>query len=80
MVVEHYWLSGQVLVLDSPETNIFPSAGDESVGFGGAELDGEDVEVGDLFGEELWFSREFDVCDVEHEDGLAFVGVESDHG
>lgn len=79
VVVEHDWRAGKMLIFDSPKPDVFFTAGDQFIGLYWAELDGEDVEVADLFGQQFGLFVCLYFADVEDEDGLAFIGIQSDH-
>lgn len=72
VVVEDDGRTRKVLVLDSPETDVFLAAGDELLSVDWGEFYGDYVEIAELFGNELRFSGNLDLADVEEQDGLTF--------
>lgn len=70
----------EVLVLHPPESNVFLPARDQFIGVDRAELNGEDIEVTDLLGQQFGLSFRFDLTDIEDKYGLSFIRIESHHG
>jgi hypothetical protein len=68
-----------MLVLHSPEPDVFLAAGDELVGVDWAKLDGQDVEIADLLGQQLGLFVCFNLADIKDENGLSLVGIEPHH-
>lgn len=68
-----------MLVLNSPKPDVFLAAGNQLVRVDWTELDSEDVEVTDLFSQQLGLLICLYFADVKDEDGLALVGIETHH-
>lgn len=68
-----------MLIFDPPKPDVFLATRNQSISFDRTELDGQNVEVTDLFGQEDWLPGSFNFTDVENEDSLPFVGVEANH-
>lgn len=80
VMIQNYGRSRQVLVLDSPESDVLFSAWNKLLSVDRRELDCHNVEVAELFGDQDGFASAFDFADVKNQDGLSLIRVQTDHG
>ena len=69
-----------MFTFDSPEPDVFSSAGDQLVVLNWTELDGENVEVADLASQLNCTLLTFYLGDIKDRDDLSVVDVDSHHG
>lgn len=79
-MLEYDWSSRKMFTFDSPEPDIFSSAGDQLVVLNWTELDGENVEVADLASQLNCTLLTFYLGDIKDRDDLPIVDVDSHHG
>jgi hypothetical protein len=78
MVVEDDGLVGEMSVLDSPESDILTAAGDKSVKVNGREFHSDNIEVGDLLGDNLRDLLLIDSVNIPDNDEFSVVVIDSD--
>lgn len=79
MVIQNDRGARKMLIFDSPESDVFLSAGDQPVSLNRAELYSQDIEVTDLFGQKNGLSGGLYLTDIEDKHSLTLVGIQTHH-
>jgi hypothetical protein len=80
VMIQNHGRSRQVLVLDSPESDVLFSTWDQLLSVDRRELECHNVEITELLGDQDGFTCTFDFADVKNQDSLSLIRVQTDHG